>query len=314
MPTKLPVPAFHPRNRHQGRYDFPALVKACPELKGFVRSNPSGGPTVDFADPRAVKALNRALLALHYGIAHWDLPEGFLCPPVPGRADHLHHLADLLAADAGGAIPRGLAVRVLDLGVGANAIHPLIGHKAYGWRFLGSDIDRAALASAQRLVDANGLGEAIELRRQSDPLKIFEGLLKPGERFDLSMCNPPFHASAAEAREGSARKWRNLGRDRGAKAPIRNFGGQGAELWCPGGEEGFILRMIAESAAQPERCRWFTTLVSRSATLPSLRAALRKAGAKEVRTLDMAQGQKKSRILAWTFLDEAARAAWAAGS
>lgn len=27
---------LHPRNRHQGRYDFPALIKASPELAAFV--------------------------------------------------------------------------------------------------------------------------------------------------------------------------------------------------------------------------------------------------------------------------------------
>jgi 23S rRNA (adenine1618-N6)-methyltransferase len=40
-------------------------------------------------------------------------------------------------------------VRVLDIGVGANCVYPLIGHAEYGWRFLGVDIDEAALANAQ---------------------------------------------------------------------------------------------------------------------------------------------------------------------
>ena len=38
-------------------------------------------------------------------------------------------------------------------------------------------------------------------------------------------------------------KWQNLGRDPGGKGPLLNFGGQGAELWCPSGEVGFIRQM-----------------------------------------------------------------------
>ncbi|MDP1830450.1 MAG: 23S rRNA (adenine(1618)-N(6))-methyltransferase RlmF [Geothrix sp.] len=304
-------PGLHPRNRHAGGYDFPRLVAACPELGPFVARVPHGGLSVDFADPAAVKALNRALLVEAYGIRDWEIPPGYLCPPIPGRADYLHHLADLLASSNGGAIPRGAAVRVLDVGVGANAIYPLIGHREYGWSFVGTDLDGAALASAARILAANpGLAEAVELRRQTDRDRIFAGVMKPGERFDLTLCNPPFHGSPQEAREAAQQKWRKLGR--GAAGPVRNFGGQGAELWCEGGEAGFIRRMIAESAALHGQVRWFTTLVSSSASLPSIHRSLRQIGAADIRTVPMAQGQKQSRFVAWTFLTPEQQAAWPA--
>lgn len=289
---------LHPRNRHAGGYDFPRLVAASPDLGPFLYRGPHGGTTLDFADPAAVKSLNRALLAEAYGIQGWDLPAGYLCPPIPGRADYLHHLADLLAA--GGAIPRGPSVRVLDIGVGANAIYPLVGHREYGWTFVGSDLDGTALAAAARTLAANpGLEGAITLRRQADPLAAFAGILQRDEHFDLTLCNPPFHSSLREAREAAQAKWRKLGR--AAAGAARNFGGQRAELWCEGGEAGFIRRMIAESRAFAGQVGWFTTLVSRSASLPGLLGALRLAGAAEVRTVPMAQGQKQSRFLAWRF-------------
>lgn len=293
-------PGLHPRNRHLGGYDFPRLVKAAPDLAPFLRRGPHGATTLDFADPAAVKALNRALLAEAYGIRGWDLPEGCLCPPIPGRADYLHHLADLLAD--GGPIPRGPAVRVLDVGVGASAIYPLVGHREYGWSFVGSDIDGEALASAARILAANpGLGAALDLRRQPDREAVFRGIVRPGERFDLTLCNPPFHGSLREAREAAQTKWRKLGR--GAAGASRNFGGRGAELWCEGGEAGFVRRMAAESAAFADQVRWFTTLVSSSANLPALQRALRQAGAVRIRTVPMAQGQKQSRFVAWSFRD-----------
>ena len=297
---------LHPRNRHRDRYDFAALVKACPDLAPFVQRGPRGA-TVDFTDPRAVRLLNQAILQQAYGVTGWDIPEGYLCPPIPGRADYLHHAADLLASGNGGVIPRGPAVRVLDLGTGANLVYPLIGHREYGWSFVGTDIDKAALDAGGRVLKANpGLEAAIGLRWQRDRGSVLEGILEPGEAFDLCMCNPPFFASAAEARQSAQEKWRKLGR--GERASTRNFGGRGSELWCEGGEAGFIRRLIGESARHRGACRWFTTLVSKSANLPAVHRALRQAEAADVRTFEMAQGQKKSRIVAWTFPDPARRA------
>lgn len=296
LPPTSAKPGLHPRNRHGARYDFPALVRACPGLADFVRPNPAGDTTVDFADPAAVTALNRALLKLHYGIAAWEIPPGYLCPPIPGRADYIHHVADLLG------VPRGPETVVLDVGIGANAIYPIVGVCDYGWRFVGSDIDATALASAQRIVAANpALAGRIECRRQTTPANIFAGVVRAGETFAASLCNPPFHRSAAEAAAGTQRKLRNLsGRTASAK-PVRNFGGRSHELWCPGGEAAFVRRMIAESAAQPGLCRWFTTLVALRENLPPLYRALGEVRPADVRTIDLAHGQKKSRILAWRF-------------
>ncbi len=289
---------LHPRNLHGGRYDLRALVQAVPALGPFVHPSPRGEPTVDFTDPRAVRLLNAALLAHHYRIQGWDIPEGFLCPPIPGRADHLHHLADLLAGE--GDVPRGSAVRVLDLGAGASAIYPLLGHRLYGWTFVGTESNPAALACAKAILAANpDLKHAIALRLQTDPAAIFQGVVDPGERFDLCLCNPPFHASAKAVRETAQAKWRKLGR---AEERSRlNFGGAGAELWCPGGELAFVRRIIAESAERPHLCRWFSSLVSKAEHLPRLQATLREAEAVEVRVLGMRQGQKQSRILAWRY-------------
>ena len=303
--------ALHPRNRHRGRYDFAALTAALPALSAFVRPAPGGEASIDFSDPAAVRALNRALLKSQYGVAHWDLPAGYLCPPIPGRADYLHGLADLLAASNAGTIPRGAAIRALDIGTGANVIYPLLGHREYGWTFVGTDIDSVALRAADAIVEANGLRKAIALRQQPDPARVFESVLREDERFDIALCNPPFHASADEAARGSERKRRNLGKP---DAPYRtaplNFGGQSSELCCVGGEAGFIRRMIRESAQIATRVYWFSSLIAKSEHLADVRRQLKQADARDIREVAMAQGNKQSRFVAWTFLDAAQRDAW----
>lgn len=308
---------FHPRNRHQGRYDFALLIAAHPALQAFVRANAYADESIDFADPQAVRALNAALLAQHYGIHDWQIPPQYLCPPIPSRADYVHHLADLLAADNKGNIPTGNSVRLLDIGTGANCIYPLIAQREYGWQVVGSDIDAGALASAQAILDANGITAAqIELRSQSERNAIFKGIVKSGERFHLSLCNPPFHASMAEAQAGTRRKVGNLGKVPPLKSKSKgaelgtvalNFGGQANELVCPGGEEGFILRMIEESARIPQQCLWFSSLVSKAATLPALSRALQRVGVTQSKVIKMKHGQKESRVLAWSFLNKQQR-------
>jgi 23S rRNA (adenine1618-N6)-methyltransferase len=291
---------LHPRNRFREGYDFPRLSAGSPRLKRFVAANAYGDLSIDYANPDAVKALNQALLKDAYGIETWDLPPGYLCPPIPGRSDYLHHLADLPGI-AGVMASGRRPIVVLDVGTGANCIYPLIGASEYGWRFVGSEVDPVALRWARKLVAANPVvADLIECRPQKSPLAYFDGVAKAGERFDLSMCNPPFHASAAAAAEGNRRKRRNLGRIE-STAPALNFGGQAGELWCKGGELAFIGRMVAESAERPRLCGWFTTLVSKSAHLAPLVRSLERVKALDVRTLEMSHGQKKSSILAWTF-------------
>ncbi|MGQ5291104.1 23S rRNA (adenine(1618)-N(6))-methyltransferase RlmF [Pectobacterium actinidiae] len=297
---------LHPRNRHRDRYDFPALKQSYPALTPFVTMNAYGDESVDFANPEAVKALNQALLQHFYQIEHWTIPDGFLCPPIPGRADYLHHLADLLAEDNRSVVPRDASV--LDVGCGANCIYPLIGHREYGWRFTGSEINPQAMKAANETIEANpGLNRSIRLRRQKNSKAILAGIIHKNDTFDAVMCNPPFHASAEDARQGSQRKLHNLGLDK--RSPL-NFGGQQDELWCEGGESAFIGQMIKESAGFARQCLWFTSLVSRKENLPEIYRALEAVDAEKVRTIDMAQGQKQSRFVAWSFFDTAARTRW----
>jgi len=304
---------LHPRNKHRARYDFDQLIQISPAMTQHVKLNEYGNASIDFSDPQAVKALNQALLKQFYNVPVWDIPKQYLCPPIPGRADYLHYIADLLGKQNGGVIPQGRYIRVLDVGVGANVIYPLIGHREYGWHFVGADIDAKALKNAQNIVDANALANAIELRVQNSPALIFNGVISKGEKFALTMCNPPFHSSLEEAQAGTRRKWRGLGK-RGIddKSIVLNFGGQSAELYCKGGEEAFVTIMVNESRQYAAQCLWFTTYISKAASLPGVYRALKKVNASEVHTIEMRQGQKQSRIVAWTFLNTSQQCAWLA--
>jgi 23S rRNA (adenine1618-N6)-methyltransferase len=300
---------LHPRNPHRFRYDFELLVKDCPQLKNFVHTNEHNIETIDFSNPAAVKTLNKALLITYYDIQNWDIPADNLCPPIPGRADYIHYIADLLAS-SNGSIPEGENVVGLDIGIGANCIYPIIGNNAYGWSFVGTDIDEKALQNCKKIIANNPkLIDSISLQLQVEPRFIFKNIILPEDKFAFTLCNPPFHASAEEAAKSALRKVNTLENTKSDK-PILNFGGQHAELWCKGGELGFITQMIYESTKYPMQCLWFTTLVSKKENLSRIYKLLNKVGAANIKTIDMAQGQKISRIVAWTFLSEAQQKDW----
>ncbi len=301
---------LHPRSKHRGRYDFNALSESFPAIKDFVKPNKFGDESIDFSDPKAVITLNKALLKYHYGIDHWLIPEGYLCPPIPGRADYIHHIADLLGESNYGNVPVGDNVIVLDIGVGANCIYPMLGAIEYGWSFIGSDIDSIAVQNSKAIVDQNEvLSSKIDIRLQANPKDVLYGTIMVEDRVDLTICNPPFHASEEEALAGTNRKLKNLKLQKPDKL-VKNFGGSNGELWCDGGEKRFIRNLIHESKKFSSSVFWFSTLVSKQSNLKAIYGALKTAEAVEVKTIPMGQGNKSSRIVAWTFLKTHQQRSW----
>lgn len=289
---------LHPNNMHNHRYDFAALVQSHAALKSFITTNPAGQQTISFADPDAVKALNTALLSHHYKIKQWDIPAGYLCPPIPGRVDYLHYIADLIG--------QRQSVKLLDIGTGANGIYALLAASHFGWEVVASDIDQTALDNLATILSHNPeLSSAITLRQQTDQQQIFKGIINTDDQLTVSVCNPPFHVSLLAAQQSNRQKVNNLAKNKGQKRNQYktqfNFGGQGAELWCEGGEAQFLSTMISESQTYRTQCQWFTTLVSKSSLLAAAKKQLRQCEARKVKVIEMQQGNKTTRILAWSY-------------
>lgn len=285
---------LHPKNKHRNAYDFQNLRKVLPELSQFVKVNKYGNESIDFFNTEAVKALNFALLKYFYKIENWRIPPNYLCPPIPGRADYIHYLADIIGL-------RETKINILDIGIGANCIYPIIGASEYDWDFVGSDIDPTSIKNAQEIIYSNSiLKDKIELRLQTNMEAIFEGIIQPNERFTATLCNPPFHSSAEKASIGSKRKISNLKKEK-TNVVTLNFGGQSNELWCEGGELQFVKQLILESQKFAKNCVWFTTLISKKEHLSSLYRLLKKQKVEEIKTIQMGQGNKISHLLAWTY-------------
>jgi len=301
---------LHSRNKNRERYDLSALSISNPELKNYIITNKFGVESVDFSNPLVVKLLNKALLNHYYGIKYWEFPDENLCPPIPGRADYIHHIADLLGENNFGTIPMGDKITCLDVGLGASCIYPIIGVTEYDWRFIGSDIDPKSIASAQNIVNSNSsIKGKIECRLQKNPKDVFHGIINDKDKIELIICNPPFHSSIEDAQKGTRRKIRNLSGKK-VKTPELNFAGISNELICDGGEYKFIQNMIRESEKFSKNCYWFSTLVSKQSNLKGIHNFLKKIKAKQIKTIPMGTGNKSSRIVAWTFLSRREQKEW----
>ncbi|KAB1068648.1 23S rRNA (adenine(1618)-N(6))-methyltransferase RlmF [Tamlana haliotis] len=285
---------FHSKNKHKSGYDLEVLRTVFPELEAYVFENKYGTQTIDFANPKAVKALNTALLIQYYGIKYWEFPDTNLCPPIPGRVDYIHHIESLLNK-SGVKAP----IKVLDIGTGASCIYPILGQAEYGWHFVGTDIDKKSLACAQKIVDKNDLSAVIKLRQQAAASLIFKGVIQEDDQFTVSMCNPPFFNSEEEAWEATERKLKGL--KKAGDKPVRNFSGTQNELCYKGGEKAFLHNYLYESSLYKDQCQWFTTLVSKKDLVKGMQVSLKKLGATAVKIIPMGQGNKVSRFLAWTF-------------
>lgn len=286
---------MHKRNKHKTGYNFDRLIKAVPELKNHVKPGRHQNLTIDFSDPLALKLLNKALLFVHYNLSFWDIPEGYLCPGVPGRADYIHHIADFLDANKKSYKP----YRIIDIGTGANCIYPLIAYSEYGWSVTASESDEEALASAQQIIEKNKLS-SITIRFQKKKSHIFKNIIKNNESYDISICNPPFYTSLEEAYAHTERKNKNLKKNFSTPQK-KNFSGRTNELIYDGGGKRFLELMIDQSQHFKDQCRWFSCLLNNQKRFKSLKHTLKKVGAQSVQLLPMSLGQKKSHIIIWTF-------------
>ncbi len=317
---------LHPRNRHRPidgvGYQFDELLSANPDLNPHVFIGKHGQHTINFADDKAVRELNRALILAYYDVQFWQIPEQFLCPAVPGRADYIHYLADLLVASNNGEIPTGKGVKGLDVGTGANLIYPIIGQKEYRWSFLASECNPVSFQTAKAILDSNGnLKRAIKIKQQTSPEHIFENIISPDNRLAFTICNPPFHTSAAEAAKSNITKQQKLAKHKRSKQQSSdlqpsivkkdyNFGGQNSELWCEGGEVEFVCKMIRESSKFQTQVLWFSSLISKQQSLAKVQAELANHGVTNSKIINMGQGQKISRFIAWSFIPEKEHSAW----
>ncbi|GFO41238.1 methyltransferase-like protein [Plakobranchus ocellatus] len=194
----------------------------------------NGKVFLDFKNADALRALTRCLLKEDFGLTV-ELPMNRLVPTLPLRLNYIHWLEDIIGPDAG--------KWGIDIGTGASCVYPLLASKMNQWNFLATETDAENFYHAQKNVKNNGFSHVIQVKKVSgesiltSSLESFSGT----EKFDFSMCNPPFFADHMEAQGLSTTRTD----DRPEAGSVSTASPQ--ECIVAGGEIAFVRQMIEES-------------------------------------------------------------------
>ena len=158
-----------------------------------------------------------------------------------------------------------------------------------------SDIDGKNLNYAKRNVDANNLSSRIRLLKTDH-----DGPLLPLDRLgiehaDFTICNPPFYASKEAMQAANAAK---------EKPPSAVCTGADIEMITDGGDAGYVIRMIAESAKLRERIQWYSSMLGKLESVNLVVDSLRGMEITNYAVASLRAGNKTNRwAIAWSFGD-----------
>lgn len=268
--------------------DFELLVRRYPDLLDPFYDSATKWYRFDLSNEQeststADCALATALLLEYLGI-RVELDPLFLCPRLANRLTYIEWIHSLI-----GSVRRPVSsdeeneehtrqVLGLDIGVGSSCIYPLLGCSVYpNWSFVGVDVDTDAVNLARRQVELNSS------KLDSTRIKIVqksgqESFFNHNDRFDFTMCNPPFYDSLQEIEDLKALK---------KDLPLSMLQAREHELTTMGGEVEFVSRMMEESFRNHEipasdasqgtgmnDC-WFTSMLGKKSSLFTLVQKLR---------------------------------------
>jgi len=184
----------------------------------------------------------------------------------------------------------------IDIGTGASAIYPLLGCRVdAGWKFIATELDETSYSYANRNVEANGLSEKIHLVKTSSEGRILSVMGSyPTISFEFTMCNPPFYESGDEMTRSAASK---------ELPPNAVCTGAEVEMITPGGELGFVGRIVRESLDYKERCRWYTSMLGKLTSAVELVKLLRENSVTNYAITEFVQGETRRWAIAWSFGD-----------
>jgi 23S rRNA A1618 N6-methylase RlmF len=208
---------------------------------------------IDFTDAEASKELTRIILKNDFNL-EWDMPLNHLIPPVMNRVNYIYWINDLIKIKCFNENIKGI-----DIGVGASCIYPLLGTSIYGWKFLGTEIDKESVNFSNENIKRNKLENEISIIYNDNNTLILNGIIPKDEIFDFCMCNPPFFSNELESERNN---------------PKTICTGNKNELMTEGGELQFISQIITDSLLLKNQICWFTSMIGKKETLKSLKLKL----------------------------------------
>ena len=160
---------------------------------------------------------------------------------------------------------------------------------------IGTDIDPHSFSYANQNIERNDLTSRIRTKLNTTE----DTLIAPGafdlDKLDFVMCNPPFYSSAEDLAISSAGK---------SGPPNAVCTGAEIEMICPGGDAGFVLRMVEESRELKDTVRWYTSMLGKLSSVHQVIDRLKEIGINNWAVTLLRAGNKTRRwAVGWSYGD-----------
>ena len=267
--------------------DFLILIQEFPELKKYIIKEGNKNKdqfNFDWSNNELSLLMTKSILNYYFNIKYYDIPKGYLIPPVPSRLNYINFINILLNKFN---IPKNEDILGIDIGTGANIIYPLIGNSLYNWKFICSEINLCAYENADNILSKNNLKEKILLLKQNNKNNIFIGILNQEKKYIFSMCNPPYYDYENEIKIEDKKRDSEYNFD---------------EVYYKQGEYGFFLRYFEESICYKKNIFINTILIGKKINAEKIYDIISEN--KEIKNKDIKKiktGSNVRYILYWSF-------------
>ena len=231
------------------RPDFLTLIKEFPELKKYkLKQNEDNEDEFqfDWSNNELSLLMDKSILNYYFNIKYYDIPKGFLIPPIPSRINYINLINSIITKLINDIDIKNIIG--IDIGTGANIIYPILGYSIYKWKFICTEINKEAYNNAKLILQKNNLENNINIIKQNNKDNIFISILNRENKYLFSMCNPPYYNYENEIKLEDKKRDNEYNFD---------------EIYYKNGEYGFFQRYFEESICYKNNVFLYTILIGK---------------------------------------------------
>lgn len=229
--------------------DFLTLIKEFPELKKYILKQNEDNEEefqFDWSNNELSLLMDKSILNYYFNIKYYDIPKGFLIPPIPSRINYINLINSIITKLINDIDIKNIIG--IDIGTGANIIYPILGYSIYKWKFICTEINREAFNNAKLILQKNNLENNINIIKQNNKDNIFISILNRENKYIFSMCNPPYYNYENEIKLEDKKRDNEYNFD---------------EIYYKNGEYGFFQRYFEESICYKNNVFLYTILIGK---------------------------------------------------
>lgn len=229
--------------------DFLTLIKEFPELKKYILKQNEDNEEefqFDWSNNELSLLMDKSILNYYFNIKYYDIPKGFLIPPIPSRINYINLINSIITK-----LIKDIDIKNIigiDIGTGANIIYPILGYSIYKWKFICTEINKEAYNNAKLILQKNNLENNINIIKQNNKDNIFISILNRENKYIFSMCNPPYYNYENEIKLEDKKRDNEYNFD---------------EIYYKNGEYGFFQRYFEESICYKNNVFLYTILIGK---------------------------------------------------